>query len=75
MEEGKQIYNKFILTYLHLENFDEKIKGKVTELQTLIDNLMKPDQKIETYEHNIEVIHNSIRGIEDEKEKALRRFS
>ena len=75
MEEGKQIYAQCSLAYLHLHNFEEKIKGKVTKLQSLADNLLQPDQKLENFEHAIEIIHDNIRGIEAEKEKALKRFS
>ena len=44
-------------------------------MQTLTNNLLKPNQKLENFEHAMETIHDSIQGIEVEKEKTLRRFS
>ena len=75
IEELKQIYEKCSFTYLLVQNFDDQIKEKVKELQTLSSNLLKLDQKIVNFEHDMESIHNNIRGIEAKKEKTLRRYS
>ena len=53
IEEGKKIYAKFSLAYLLVQSFDDEIKGKVSELQNLIVNLLKAYQKRETFEHNM----------------------
>ena len=75
MEEGKQIYAKCNLAYLHLDIFEKQIKGKIAELQTLKDDFLKANEKLVSFEHAMEAIHDSIQSIEPKKEKALRRFS
>ena len=75
MEEGKYIYAKCSLAYLHLHSFDDQIKAKIAELQTLTDDLLKPDQKLVNFEHAMEIIHDNIQGIQVVQEKALRIFS
>ena len=60
MEEGKKIYAKCNLAYLHLYSFENQIKGKIIELQMLTNNFMKQDKKLEKFEHTMEEIHDNI---------------
>ena len=59
------------MTYVHLHSFDDQIKEKITKLQMLTDNFLKQYQKLETFEHIMQIIHDNILDIQVEKEKAL----
>lgn len=75
VEEGKQAYANYNLTYAHLKEFDDQIQEKLTELQTLTDNFLKKNQKLNTIEHTMQTLHDSIRNTQAKKEKVLKRFT
>ena len=74
LEEGKNIYAKCNLMHLHLQSFDVQIIGKIVELQVLIANFLKPNQKLASFEKDMEAIHANIREIEAKKERLLKKF-
>ena len=74
LEEGKNIYAKRNLAHLHLQSLDIKIIGKIAELQVLIENFLKLDHKLASFERDMEAIHASIRDIEAEKDRLLKKF-
>ena len=69
IEEGKQAYAKCDLAYIHLQEFGDQIKEKVTELQMVTNNFLKQNQKIDTIEHTMQTLYDSIREIQEKKRK------
>ena len=74
LEKGKNIYAKCNLAHLHLQSFDIQITGKIIELKILIENFLKPDQKLVSFEKDMEAIHANIKDIEAKKERLLKKF-
>ena len=60
---------------MHVQSFDTQIIGKIVELQVLIENFLKPDQKFASFEKDMEAIHASIRDIKEEKDRLLKKFN
>ena len=71
----KKLYGQYAMSYTYLSYFDAKIKGHMSELQTLTTRLQQPKIKIEYSKNDIEKIHNAIRSIEFDEEKVIRIFS
>ena len=74
LEEGKHIYAKCNLAHLHLQSFDIQITWKIAKLQVLTKKFLKPDQKLANFEKDMEAIHTTIRNIEVEKDRVLKKF-
>ena len=74
LEEGKNIYAKWNLAHLHLQSSDIQIIGKIVELQVLTENFLKLDQKLASFERDMEAIHANIRDIKVEKDRLLKKF-
>ena len=74
LDEGKNIYAKCNLAHLYLHSFDIEFTRKIVELQTLTKKNLKPDQKLENFEKDMEAIHTSIYNLEAEKDRALKKF-
>ena len=54
IDERNKLYAQCSLAYIRVQTFDEQIKEKMIELQSLIDRFMQPNQKLENVEANME---------------------
>ena len=63
------------MSYKYLTNFENQIKQKLIELETLTAKLQLLQTSIEDCKAEVEKIHDVIRGLESEKEKAKKIFS
>ena len=74
VDEGKKLYGKCTMSCNYLSEFDDLIKGRMSELQIFTIRLQQPDASIEDIEVEMKKVHNAIRGIEFEKDKVIKRF-
>ena len=75
IDQGKRLYGKCAQSYKYLADFESQIKGKLSELESLIIKLQLPELSIEDYGAEVEKIHGMIKDLEFDKEKETRNFS
>ena len=63
------------IAYIHLKEYDDQVKDKVTELQIVTENVLKKNQKVDSIEPIVQLLHDNIREIQVEKDKILERFT
>ena len=75
IDEGKNLYGQCVLSYKYLIYFENQVKDQMSGLDKLTTKLQIPKTNIEGCGTKVEKIHNTVRGLDSDKEKVVKRFS
>ena len=66
-QDGKVLYIKCTLSHKLTKDFDNKIEGKLSELEALSNQIQQPSNQVNDFEEQVASVYSDIRKLELKK--------